>query len=150
MLLGPLNLQLIRDEGHRNAMNLAELTHRMTGWLNGEYQAVLFEEQASTIGYSLFRREPEHVYLRQFFVVPSARRKGVGRAAIKWLWLNAWQDVRRLRINVFVGNTAARQFWCSVGFHEYFVTMEAQPLLEANSIERTATSKPEPTRHVER
>jgi hypothetical protein len=29
-LLAPLNQQLIRDEGHRNAMNLAQLTERMS------------------------------------------------------------------------------------------------------------------------
>jgi hypothetical protein len=61
-LLAPLNQQLIRDEGHRNAMNLAQLAERMRGWLRGDYQAVLFEEGASPIGYALFRRESEYVY----------------------------------------------------------------------------------------
>lgn len=124
MILAPLNFQLIRDEGHRNTMDVAQLAQRMEGWLSGEYEAVLFEEDSSLVGYALFRREPEHVYLRQLFVVPELRRKGVGRAALQWLWQNAWHGVQRLRIEVLVANTVAREFWRSVGFHEYCVTME--------------------------
>ncbi len=36
-LLAELNHQLIRDEGHRNRMTVAELEQRMRGWLAGEY-----------------------------------------------------------------------------------------------------------------
>jgi GNAT superfamily N-acetyltransferase len=126
-LLAPLNQQLIRDEGHRNAMSLAQLAERMRGWLRGEYQAVLFEEGASPIGYALFRRESEYVYLRQLFVLPERRRQGVGRDALRWLWRNAWSGAPRLRIDVLVGNTSGREFWLHAGFREYCVTMEAQP-----------------------
>jgi len=126
-LLAPLNRQLIRDEGHRNAMNLAQLTERMSAWLCSEYQAVVFEEGASPIGYALFRRESEHVYLRQLFVLPELRRKGVARAALRWLWRHAWPDTQRLRIEVLVENAAGREFWRAMGFREYCVTMEAQP-----------------------
>src|SRR5213596_1420192 len=89
-LLAPLNQQLICDEGHRNPMNVAQLTERMAGWLRGEYQAVVFEERSSPIGYALFRREPEYIFLRQLFVLPEQRRKGVARNALTWLWRNAW------------------------------------------------------------
>ena len=37
--LAEMNRQLIRDEGHRNAMSALELEHRMKNWLAGEYQA---------------------------------------------------------------------------------------------------------------
>jgi len=33
-LLAELNHQLIRDEGHRNRMSVAELEQRLSGWLN--------------------------------------------------------------------------------------------------------------------
>ena len=125
-ILAPLNFQLIRDEGHRNPMDIEQLAQRMKGWLSGEYEAVLIEQDRSLVGYALFRREPEHIYLRQLFVVPELRRKGVGRAALQWLWQNAWQGVQRLRIEVLVENIVAREFWRSVGFREYCVTMEAQ------------------------
>jgi len=89
-LLAPLNQQLIRDEGHRNSMNLAQLAERMSGWLRGEYQAAVFVEGTSLIGYALWRNESEYVYLRQLYVIPERRRQGVGRNALRWLWRNAW------------------------------------------------------------
>ena len=124
-VLALLNQQLIRDEGHGNPMNLSQLTERIAGWLDGEYQAVLFAEDHTAVGYALFRREPEFVYLRQFYVQADRRRKGIGRSAFHWLWQNAWPDALRLRIDVLVDNVVGRQFWRSVGFQEYCVTMEA-------------------------
>ena len=67
-LLARLNLQLLRDEGHRNPMTLARLKVRMDNWLQNEYQAVLFEHDGETVGYALFRDDAEYIYLRQFFV----------------------------------------------------------------------------------
>jgi GNAT superfamily N-acetyltransferase len=128
-VLAQLNLELIRDEGHRNPMNLAQLTERMAAWLEAEYQAVLFEdataEPPDVVGYALFRREPDFVYLRQLFVARARRRQGIGRAALDWLWQHAWADAERLRIDVLVGNAGARAFWKSVGFADYCFTMEA-------------------------
>ena len=43
-LLAELNHQLIRDEGHRNAMTVPELEARLRTWLASEYRAVIFEE----------------------------------------------------------------------------------------------------------
>jgi GNAT superfamily N-acetyltransferase len=122
-----MNLQLIRDEEHRNPMGISQLSERMAGWLQSEYQAVLFEENGTPVGYALFRLEPEFVYLRQLFVVPEQRRRGVARDALRWLWANAWADAPRLRIEVLVGNASGREFWRSVGFTEYCITMEAKP-----------------------
>lgn len=125
-LLAPLNAHLIRDEGHRNPMTVSQLEKRMADWLRGEYEVVLFEESDAVIGYALFRREPEHVYLRQLFVLPEFRRRGIGREAIGWLWRNTWQDVSRIRIDVLIGNNTAQAFWQSVGFREYSLTMEME------------------------
>jgi ribosomal protein S18 acetylase RimI-like enzyme len=122
-----LNAQLIRDEGHRNAMSVGQLAERMTAWLHGEYEAVVFEDRGVVVGYVLFRREPEFVYLRQIFVSPEFRRQGVGRQAIAWLWLNAWRGVSRVRIDVLVGNVPGQAFWRSVGFRDYCLTMEMEP-----------------------
>lgn len=126
-MLAPLNAQLIRDEGHRNSMTIAQLEQRMVGWLRGEYQAVIFELASLVIGYALFRREPEHVYLQQLFVDAAHRRRGVARAALRWLWRNAWADAPRIRIDVLVGNRDGQAFWRAVGFREYCVTMEMEP-----------------------
>jgi len=126
-LLAPMNLQLIRDEGHRNVMSLAQLRERMLHWLSGEYQAALFEDGTEAVGYALFRREAEYVYLRQFFVLPARRRQGVATQAMAWLWKNAWADAPRLRIDVLVGNAAGRAFWQKLGFADYCITMECSP-----------------------
>lgn len=123
--LASMNQQLIRDEGHRNAMSLSQLADRMANWLHGEYRAVVFEERSNLVGYALFKAETEYVYLRQLFVMAEHRRKGIARAALEWLWTHAWHDAPRLRIDVLVGNLAGRKFWQSVGFHEYGITMEA-------------------------
>lgn len=124
--LAPLNAQLIRDEGHRNRMSVAELEQRMSAWLSSGYEAVLFELGSQIAGYALFRREPEHIYLRQLFVVAEFRRRGIGRAALAWLWTNAWPDAQRLRIDVLIDNTAAQTFWRAVGFSDYCVAMEME------------------------
>jgi ribosomal protein S18 acetylase RimI-like enzyme len=129
-LLADLNAQLIRDEGHRNPMTVDQLAERMRSWLAGEYRAVLFaaeqggEPPQEPLGYALFREEPEHVYLRQFFVRREARRQGVGRAAIEHLVRSVWPAHKRIRLDVLVGNTAAIAFWRSVGFADYCLTME--------------------------
>ena len=125
--LAAMNWQLIRDEGHRNPMTVAELTARMAGWLGGEYEAVLFEEAGASAGYALYRRDPEYIYLRQFYVCPECRRLGVGRAAVAWLWRHAW-DESRVRVEVLVGNAVGVAFWRSVGFADYALTLELEPV----------------------
>lgn len=88
-LLGALNTQLIRDEGHRNPMTESRLAERLTAWRADEYQAVLFESDGETVGSALFRRETECVYVRQLFVYRDVRRRGIGREALEWLWKHA-------------------------------------------------------------
>ena len=123
--LAALNCLLIRDEGHRNSMNLEQLTERMRGWLTGEYEAVLFEDIDTAIGYALFRCETDFVDIRQFFVATEFRRRGIGRNALQWLREYAWPKSSRLRIEVLINNVPAREFWRAVGFHDYCITMEA-------------------------
>jgi GNAT superfamily N-acetyltransferase len=125
-LLAQMNRRLIRDEGHRNPMSDAELLERMRGWLAGEYQAVLFEDDAGPAGYALFRTEPDHVYIRQFFVEPARRRQGVGRAAIEHLAKHSWRDRPRLRVDVLADNRTALAFWRALGFADYCITLERQ------------------------
>ncbi len=81
--LAALNAQLIQDEGHWNPMTIAQLEDRMRGWLlSGEYQALLWEDNAEVVAYALFRDTATEVYLRQFFVARHRRREGIGRQAI--------------------------------------------------------------------
>jgi GNAT superfamily N-acetyltransferase len=96
----------------------------MRTWLEGEYQAVLFEVDDVAAGYALYRWEAEWVYVRQFFIQPERRRQGLGRAACAWLRQNPWREARRIRLDVLVGNASSIQFWRSLGFEDYCITLE--------------------------
>lgn len=126
-VLAPLNLALIRDEGHRNPMDIAQLEARMRTWLSGEYHGLVIESEGVPLGYALYRLHDDHVYLRQFYVVRSRRREGVGRAALAWLWANPWSGQKALRLDVLVENTVGRAFWRDMGMTEYCITLEGQP-----------------------
>ena len=125
-ILAEMNRQLIEDEGHRNSMTVEELDDRMRRWLLTDYQAVVFQQGTEALGYALFKQEPDWLYLRQFFVRREKRRQGIGRNAITWLLKNVWRDAKRIRLDVLVGNSAAIQFWRSVGFADYCLTMERE------------------------
>lgn len=102
------------------------MEQRMAGWLNAEYEAVLFEAGGPNAGYALFRHEPEFEYLRQLFVVPALRRRGIARSALAWLEENAWAEAARLRVDVLMGNEVGEAFWRSMGFKVYGLTMEKE------------------------
>jgi len=110
-------------------MTVGELEQRMRAWLGGDYEAVVVERSGEPVGYALYRDDPDFLYLRQLFVLPEARRSGVGRATLNWLRENAGPEIARIRIEVLVGNVAALAFWKSVGFHDYSMTLETDKLL---------------------
>ena len=125
--LAEMNHHLIQDEGHRNPMTVSQLEERMRNWsLSGEYEAVLFGGPPA-IAYALFRREPDSIYIRQFFVERSLRRKGVGHAAIATLIREVLPQGTRITLEVLANNDAAVAFWASLGFQQYAITMELPP-----------------------
>ena len=126
-LLAELNHQLIRDEGHRNRMTVAELEQRMRGWLSSEYQAVLYEDNGEVIAYALFREQPEEIYLRQLFVVRHRRSQGIGRRAVEILRSQVWSKSKRLTVDVLVANKTGVAFWRAVGYTDYCLTLEILP-----------------------
>ena len=91
-LLGELNDQLIREEGHRNQMNPEQLRDRMGKWLEREYCAAIFEEDRCVVGYALFREEQNEIYLRQLFSSRDQRRRGLGRRAMEILKNDIWPE----------------------------------------------------------
>ena len=122
-VLAEMNFQLIKDEGHRNTMQIPELKKRMEGWLCSIYQSSIIEEADNVIGYALWREEKDFLYLRQFFIKPNMRRKNYGKNAIDFLINNEWEG-KDLRLEVLVKNKSAQAFWNAVGFKEYCLTME--------------------------
>jgi predicted acetyltransferase len=127
-LLAELNHQLIRDQGHRNPMTVTELEQRMLGWLQSEYSAIIFEDGRETVSYALYREQAEEIYLRQFFVIRSHRRRGIGRQAIELLRSQIWPGNKRLTVEVLVKNTDALAFWRSVGYADYSLMLEILPV----------------------
>jgi ribosomal protein S18 acetylase RimI-like enzyme len=126
-VLAELNHQLIRDEGHRNPMTVAQLQERMRGFLEGEYRAVLFEEGGKVVAYALFREQPEEIYLRQLFVVRDRRRQEIGRRAVDILRSQVWPKAKRLTVEVLVANPGAVAFWRKVGYADYSLRLEIMP-----------------------
>lgn len=122
------NHQLIRDEGHHNPMNVAQLEERMRGWLAaGEYQAVIFEEHNVAMAYALFRETEDEIFLRQFFVVRHLRRTGLGSRAIRKLFADFWPSNKRWTVSVLVKNIPAVAFWHTLGYADYALTLEILP-----------------------
>ncbi len=123
-LLAELNHQLIEDERHRNAMNVAELERRMKSWLEEGYQAIHYEHDGEVAAYAHYHAQPEEVHLRHFFVARHLRRKGIGRAAFNLLRDNIWPPARRLTVSVLCHNEGAAKFWRAMGYKDYCLAME--------------------------
>jgi predicted acetyltransferase len=126
--LAELNHQLIRDEGHRNSMDVDQLAHRMYGWLtSGEYRAVIFAQADIPVAYALYREDPDEIYLRQFFVVRTQRRHGIGRSAMQSLLSDIWPRSKRRTVSVLAHNTGGVAFWRAMGYRDYDLTLEIMP-----------------------
>ncbi len=126
-LLAELNHQLIRDEGHRNPMNVPQLEERMRGFIATEYRAVIFEGGNGVVAYALFREQPDEIYLRQLFVVRHRRREGIGRRAMKTLRSQIWPKTKQLTAEVLAANKGAIAFWRAMGYMDYVLTLEIIP-----------------------
>jgi GNAT superfamily N-acetyltransferase len=123
-LLADWNLQLIRDEQHRNPMTVEQLAERMRNWLKtGEYCAVIFSAD-EPVCHAVFKKDVGLIHLRQFFVRRDRRRTGIGRAAVAILRGEIWPRDVRLTVDVLCHNPGGVAFWRSVGYRDYNLTME--------------------------
>lgn len=126
-LLAEWNLQLIRDEQHRNPMTVDQLAERMRNWLKtDEYRAVVFSAD-EPVGHAVFKCDPGLIHLRQFFVRRDRRRAGIGRAAVALLREQIWPRDVRLTVDVLCHNQPGVAFWRSVGYRDYNLTLEIMP-----------------------
>ena len=126
-LLARWNQQLIRDEGHRNSKSIGQLRARMKGWLEGEYQAIIFEIDSQPVAYALYKEDAEEIYLRQLFVKNGCRGHGIGRQVVSILHEKIWPSTKRMIVEVLVANEPAVRFWRSVGYTDYSLTLEIIP-----------------------
>jgi GNAT superfamily N-acetyltransferase len=133
-LLARWNRHLIEDEGHSNPMTLAQLQERMRLWLDGPYQATMFLLEERAVAYALWRRDPEGVYLRHFFVDRAHRRRGVGGRALAILLSQVFPRGARVVVECLVGNARGLAFWRSIGFTDYSLTLHASPPSDAERL----------------
>jgi GNAT superfamily N-acetyltransferase len=126
-LLAEWNHQLIRDEGHRNKMDVGQLRERMADFLHTEYRAFLFSRDKEPVAYCLYKEGEEEIYLRQLFVARAHRRQGAGAEAVHLLRNRIWPSHKRVTVQVLSGNATGVAFWKSVGFSDYCLEMELLP-----------------------
>ena len=126
-LLAEWNYQLIRDEGHRNSMTIPQLRERMKVWIESEYKAVIFNIASDPVAYALYSEKDQEIYLRQLFIKRDCRRQGIGRTAVVILQTHIWPDHKRFTVEVLTANKPAIEFWRSVGYTDYCLTLEIIP-----------------------
>lgn len=126
-LLAEWNRQLIIDENHRNAMSTRQLRERMKKWLENNYKVVIFNLDSDPIAYALYSEVNREIYLRQLFVNRRYRRQGFGKQAVCILRKQIWPPDKRLTVEVLTANRPAIEFWRSVGYTDYCLTLEVMP-----------------------
>lgn len=127
-LVSSWNRQLQIDEG-ATVMEPEAVLDRLRGWLQSDYEGVVFELGDAAVGYALFRstdpdlKAPDGLYLRQFFVASQHRRRGIGTAAFREFTTQVVRG-RRLVLEVLESNPGGERFWQSLGLTRYSTTFE--------------------------
>ena len=123
-VLTDFNAGLQCDQGSPQPLAEAALRQRLADWLsNGDYQAILAERDGRPVGYALYRLEDEHIFLRHLYVVPAARRQGLGRAFYRHLQDEVWPAGWPVQLNVLAANSRGQAFWAAMGFETYCLTL---------------------------
>ena len=118
--LAELNRVLLEEERYDRSFTANELLDRMRGFLDQEsdYDAFFITQGGATAGYALVNREANPVYIRQFYIDPGFRRRGLGRQAVDELLEHYATKV--LDVEVMEWNALGMRFWEALGFkHRY-------------------------------
>jgi GNAT superfamily N-acetyltransferase len=67
------------------------------------------------------------VYIRQFFIAASHRRRGLGRACFERLRSEQFPPGARIHFDVLTLNPDGQRFWQSLGFQPYSLAMRLTP-----------------------
>jgi GNAT superfamily N-acetyltransferase len=132
-LLADLNRQFLLEKGHENvwlphlqslygsmsSIPISKLQERMRNWLSRSYRGVLFIGQKEVLAYAIYQEGEYGIDLQQFFVVPTHRRKGIGRRCFEILRSEYWPRDKRLTLEVLVENEIALVFWRAIGYKDY-------------------------------
>jgi GNAT superfamily N-acetyltransferase len=127
--LAEMNAELSRDEGAAPVGSLADYELRIRTWLEEDrYEAALAALDAETIAYVVWRDDPDYadVFVRQYFVVPEHRGRGLGRRLFETAVAEFWPD-RTLRLDVYDSNPRGGAFWEGLGFVPFSRLMRREP-----------------------
>lgn len=125
-ILASMNEDLIRAEWAPVSLSIGQITTRMHTFLERGYEAYMIESGDDMIGYVLFRRDVDHVFVRHFYVAPGQRRAGVGRRVFAWMNEKVWAG-ERVVLQVRAGNDQALRFWEALGFQERYIALDWSP-----------------------
>lgn len=110
--LAEMNSCLIVDEGHTYRLSHDQLLQRMRAWLTDGYDYSIFRTtKGVAVGYALWREQPDHLFLRQFFIREMFRRRGYGTHIFYSMRNGPWQQWTSIRLDVLDRNDRARMFW---------------------------------------
>ena len=125
-----MNIQLQRDEGS-GEMTPEDALARLERWLKKTYRCVVFAQDGKIIGYALFRpTNPDAeghlggIYIRQFFIVPALRRRGIGRRVFTRLRAEIFPRGCYVTISARSQNHAGQAFWQALGFVPHSIRYE--------------------------
>ncbi len=131
--LARLNKQLLEDENNRFQPGLGELINRMEGWIRGlEWSVDLFlDPEGAVVGHLVHGRRfnpsapgGDEMYIRQFAIDRTFRRRGLGRRAIALFLERRCVPGMRVVLDVLEANPAGRAFWSETGFAPHATIME--------------------------
>lgn len=132
--LAEMNKQLILDEGSQNKMSLMQLKERMHRWLATDRHAIIIERDDEFIGYMLYYHigdeyfpYEDSIYVRQFFIGASYRRRGIGKIAFDRIAEAYFPTDKAIMLDVLESNPEAKHFWLNLGFEGYNVTLRRKP-----------------------
>ena len=132
-MLAEMNTQLIHDEGSPNPMDIVQLTERMREWLSSDRDAVIVERGDDVVGYLLYRilRDEYYpyknsIYVRQYFIKPTYRRRGIGQIAFESIVSDYFPDDHAIMLDVLESNPEGKAFWQKIGFDVYHTTMRRE------------------------
>jgi GNAT superfamily N-acetyltransferase len=128
-MLARWEAQLAKEEDDGATQTLAEREARLRDWMaSGQCIVHVFERAQVSHGCVTWGSHgPREVFVREFFVEPSARRQGVGRAGVALMRAHVWPRDARVSLRVQIGNASALAFWRACGFSDYSVTLEQLP-----------------------
>ena len=128
--LAEMNLQLNIYEESNNNMGIPELKARMQRWLENDRHAIIVERNDDTVGYLLYYQHEEEyfpygdsVYVRQYFISPSYRRRGIGQVAFERIVETFFPRDTPIMLDVLESNPEAKAFWQKLGFDVYNTTL---------------------------